>query len=310
MRQFLKKLAVFFGTALLLAVAIQVLVSLRVKDANIHGNQTLHLANQTADLVLLGSSRALAHFDPQFFENTFGLETVNIAVNGHSEIGLTTLRVENYLSKNKTPRFAIFNFDPFASADSVNVQDNFTIKDDFARYAFWPDARDLPILDFFKFNTAEKYIPAYAIFKYKLLQSHLFPKRSRYDEFGYENNNEHWDTLKLPATGVMKKHYFKNTDIPAIAKSLRQLDQICKKHHIKLLCIQTPVYKSVYEKNIFSRNKTICEKLGILYIDMESETFRNNIRYFYNSNHMNRDGVGKMNALLEDNLELRKFLEK
>lgn len=295
----------------MMGFALQAVISYRIRDVNIGGNQTLHAQHLDADLVFLGSSRTWAHFDPVFFEKTFGVKSVNIAVTGHSEIALATLRLENYLSKNKAPKFAIFNFDPMASADSVNAKDNFVIKNDFARYAFWPDKCDAPIVDYFKFDAAEKYIPAYAIIKNKMLITHLMPKRTnRYTAFGYENNDEVWDTVKNPVTDLMKKHYFPDSETTAVAKQLSMLDQVCKKNGIRLLCIQTPVYKSVYEAHYFSRNKAICKQLRIPYIDMESAEFRNDISYFYNSNHMNRKGVERMNALLAENEDLRKFLGK
>lgn len=310
MKQLLTKLMVFTGIGALMAMMLQTAVFYRVKDLNVGGNQTLHAEHPDADLVFLGSSRAWAHFDPVFFEHTFGVKSVNIAVTGHSEIALATLRLENYLSKNKAPRFAIFNFDPMANADKNNSQNNFVIKNDLARYAFWPDKRDAAIVDYFKFDAAEKYIPAYAIIKNKMLFSHLMPKRTnRYTEFGYENNTEMWDTLKNPVTDLMKKHYFPDSETPAITESLERLHGVCRKHGIELLCIQTPVYKSVYDPPYFARTKEICARLKIPYIDMESAVFRNNVSYFYNSNHMNRKGVEKMNALFKQNSELRNFLE-
>lgn len=41
---------------------------------------------------------------------------------------------------------------------------------------------------------------------------------------------------------------------------------MCLTKNIKLLCIQTPVYKSIYDESIFSETKKICHYLNIPFI--------------------------------------------
>lgn len=309
MKNFLRKMAFFGALTLALAIGLQALLSWRMQDKVLLGSDTLHLSNQQADLVLLGSSRCWAHFDPKFFEQAFGTKAVNIGMSGHSEIALNRLRLESYLARNKTPRFVIFNFDPMASPDSINQAENYVLKDIYARYAFWPDKYNAPILDFLKYNWAEKYIPGFALIKYKMIFPALRPRRDiKYLAFGYENNTGHWDTVAQPPSGVMKKFFFKDADVPAISKALAALKKTCEARGIKLLCVQTPIYKSAYDAKAFARSGAICQQLGVDFLDMDHAAFRNCIDCFYNSNHMNRTGVEKMNALLAHDDRLRQFL--
>lgn len=310
MKNFLRKIGLFAALALALAIGLQALLSWRMRDKILLGSDNLHLHDQQADLVLLGSSRCWAHFDPNFFEKEFGTKAINIGMSGHSEIDLNRLRLESYLAKNKKPSFVIFNFDPMASPDSVNQGENYVLKDIYARYAFWPDPYNAPILDFLRYNWAEKYIPGFALIKYKMVLPALRPpKEVAYVTYGYENTMRHWDTVAQPPSGVMKQYFFKDNDVPAISRALAALKKTCDDNHIKLLCIQTPIYKSAYDAKAFARSGAICKQLGVDFLDTDSEAFRNCIDCFYNSNHMNRTGVEKMNAVLADDARLRQFLQ-
>jgi hypothetical protein len=310
-KSFFKKLALFACCGLLAAFALQWLIAMRIAGKNVALHDTLHISGRHDELVLLGSSRCWAQFDPGFYKKEFGISAVNIGVSGHSEIALATIRLENYLSKNRAPRYVIFNFDPLASPDSTNASENFTAKNAFARYAFWPDPRDSAFLGFFKFNAAERYLPAYALLRYKLLQACLFPGRPNpYNLYGYENNTQSWDTLRVPVNHVLRKYFFTAAQRPAIVSQLRKLKACCERRGIRLLCLQAPVYKSLYDKRFFDRSGAVCRQAGVPLLDLSSdESIMGDISCFYNSDHLNRKGVERLNAALARSGLLREFLD-
>jgi hypothetical protein len=314
MRLFITRNIAFCLWALLFGIALQVLISWKISDQNLRGNDTLQVKDVNADLVFLGNSRCWDHFDPHFFDKAFGLKSINLGIGGHSEIELATMRLENYLGKNEPPKFIILNLDPFAKSDPHNAQNNFIQKKDYARYAFFPNKHDLPILDFFKYDTAEKYLPLYALFKYKTFKDCLFPKKQNpFLQYGYENMEEHWDTVKHPVKKVTARvtpHYYKDQDLPAISVGLKQLHHVCQSHGIVLICIQTPVYKSIYNEKTYKKAAAMAKDLGIPFLDLTTTEFRNDISLFYNANHMNRRGVEKMNAYLKNNDSLKVWLGK
>ncbi|MDN3675796.1 hypothetical protein QWY90_00270 [Flavobacterium paronense] len=124
---------------------VQIAISYRIDGKTVTGYDTLEsTANTNADLVCLGSSRCWAHFDPRFFESNYHIKTINIGMNGHSDLTATLLRLQNYLSRNKAPKFAILNIDPFVSAGSLTNNTNFVTKNQYARYAFFPNEKDNP----------------------------------------------------------------------------------------------------------------------------------------------------------------------
>lgn len=305
MKPFFKNFVLFALLLMGIIFLIQIAISFRIKGKTVTGYDTLELtSNVNADLVFMGSSRCWAHFDPQFFEKNYHLKSVNIGMNGHSELTASTLRLKNYLAQNKAPKFALLNIDPFVNSGSLENNTNFVNKNDYARYAFFSNKEDEPFMDYFQFDTAERCIPLYALFKYQLFLDCVTLKKTNTFPEGFELNDEKWDTIKYPISDINKKYFSKPKDIPSITKALSELNDLCRQNNIRLICIQTPVYKSAYDVNAFEMPKTICQKLNIPFIDANVESIRNKTDYFYNAIHLNKQGVYEMNKLLKNEKEL------
>ncbi|WP_333601140.1 hypothetical protein [Flavobacterium sp.] len=310
MKQFFKNSVGFACLLIGILFLMQLAISYRIKGKTVTGYDTLEVtSNVNADLVCLGSSRCWAHFDPDFFEKNYAVKTINIGMNGHSDLTATILRLENYLSRNKAPKFAILNIDPFVSAGSLTNNTNFVTKNDYARFAFFPDEKDEAFLDYFKFDNTEKYVPLYALFKYQLLSDCLTLKNANAFKAGFELNDEKWDTIKYPITAQAKKYFFKPKDIPQIEHALKTLQQLCQKNNIRLLCIQTPAYKVTYDTAAFEMPKTLCTKLNIPFTDANFESVRTKTDCFYNVMHLNKKGVYEMNTLLKNEKKLGTFFK-
>ena len=307
---FLKKTVSFSILIVVIITSLQILITFRIKDKTVFGHDNWDTtSNIDADIVLLGSSRCWMHLDPGFFNKKFNLKTVNIGMNGHSKINSIQLRLENYLMKNKSPKFVIFSFDPFIEPYFNKSDSNLINKDKYSRFAFMPTKENEALVEYFKFNNAEKYIPLYAIFKFKLLgdcvtlnNSNLFPE-------GFGMNDEVWNTTKSPVNDELKKYYFTDNEASILKKQLYNLNEFCKKKEIKLICIQTPVYKVLYDKKKFQQTISICESNNIEVIDANYEIIRNNSINFYNTNHLNKKGVNEMNKLLKNEQKLINFLK-
>jgi len=300
MKPFLQKTILFL---LLMAAGITVIqawVSFRIRGKTIRGHDNLEQTSGIdADLLFMGSSRCWAHFDPRFFDSAYGIRSVNIGVDGHSELTMTILRLNDYLARNKAPRVAILSFDPFMSAGTLTGNTNFVHKNDFARYAFFPSRDTRPVVDYFQFDLYERYAPLYALFKYKLFFDAIFLDHvSNWVTYGYEMHDETWDTIARPVTDIMKTQLFKLSEVDSISISLKNLNSLCRQYGIALVCIQTPVYKACYDERLFRETREICSRSGIPFIDTNMEAIRNDIGFFYNSNHLNKRGVDSLNRLL------------
>ena len=312
MRLFLKKLSVFAIFIVFLISFLQVWLSIRISGKTIRGHDNLEqTAGINADLVFLGSSRCWQQFDPSFFDSAFRLRSVNIGVDGHTEIAMAIVRLNDYLARNKAPRFAILSFDPFSSGGNPENNLNFVHKNDFARYAFLPSEKNLGIVDYFKFNYCERYIPLYALFRYQLLSDCIFRNNiDNYTIYGYERHEEAWDTVAKPITAVMNKNYFRVSQINEISNSLNDLNILCQAKGIKLICIQTPVYRVIQDDSLFLKTKLICSEIKIPFIDANYKSIRDQINFFCNSNHLNTRGVAAMNSFLRRDTMLNRILRR
>lgn len=308
MKRFLTNLVIYGCLLCCAVVAMQLLLSYRIKGKiTSEGNNLVQTAGVNADLVFLGSSRCAMHFDPNYFDANFKIKTVNLGINGHSELTMAITRLKYYLATNKAPKFAVLNIDPFISA--ANNNNNSALKDEFARCAFFPTNQDSLIADYFKFNFAEKYIPLYSLFKYRQLRASLFPRNTNdFKKYGYRLNEMQWDGVVTSKNLAVKSKFFKKSEIGAITDSLLKLKKLCDENHIKLLCIQTPVYKAVYDTELFSLTGQLCEKSKIPFIDTNTEAIINDAGNFQNINHLNKKGVLQMNLFLKGNPEFISFL--
>lgn len=310
MKQFFKNTAQFILLLIGLIYLVQIAISYRIKGQTVTGYDTLEsTANVNADMVFMGSSRCWAHFDPQFFEDQYHLKSVNIGMNGHSELMASTLRLKNYLARNKAPKFALLNLDPFVNAGDFENNTNFVNKNDYARYAFLPNKEDEAFMDYFKFDQYERNIPLYALFKYQLFTDCVTLKKSNTFPKGFEENDEQWDTIKYPITDFNKRYFSKAKDLPSLTKALKTLNDLCLQNNIRLVCIQTPVYQVVYDAKAFGVPKTICEKLNIPFIDANVASIRNKTDYFYNAIHLNKKGVEEMNKVLKNEKKLAEIFK-
>lgn len=310
MKKFILQLINFTLFLVGIAFLIQFTISGLIAGKSLNEVDNLEqTSNINAHLVFLGSSRCWVQFDTSFFDKTYNLKSVNLGLDGHSELAMATLRFKDYLSRNKPPKFVILSFDPLMNGDSETENKNFVHKDFFARYAFFPTKQNLPFATYFKFNTAEKYIPLYSIFKYKLLDDCLKSSFKKNKPSTNHLVDKKWDTIHNPITTDQKKYYFKSDKIYDVTKALNDLNKICIQNNCKLMCIQTPVYKVIYDKIVFERTQKICQKLNIPFLDLSNENFKNNINLFYSPTHLNKEGVHQMNLFLKQNAQLNAFLK-
>jgi len=314
MKKFLRQVITFLVCILVISLAVQVLVDMRTAHKNIGMNDTLDmLQGQENDLVFLGSSRCFAHFDPRLFENALHLKAVNLGTNGHSELSMHTLRLLNYLAKNKAPRCAILSFDALVQPGSIDHNTIMIGKDEFSRYAFFPSAANEPIVRYFNFTPAERYVPLYALLKYKRFPDCLtLPYARKYSEDRYLRHDENWDTLAHPANAKVAFRDAFDTSASGLTRTeaaLRSLDSLCNQHNIRLICVQTPVYKALYNDRYFLFPRLICSHLDLPFFDAAYRSICDSTDNFYDAGHMNTRGVRKMTERLLLNDTLRQLLD-
>jgi hypothetical protein len=302
MKGFFIKLLGFAFFLLGFALIIQLLISWRISHKVLTGLDTLDfMEGQDNQLVFIGSSRCYTGFDPALYETALGLHAANIAVEGHSELIMQMLRLENYLTKHPAPKFAILAFDPLVSSGSLDNNQNMVCKSQFARYALWPSAANQPIIRYFGFDPLERYLPLLALLKYEPMECLSLPADKAWRRWRYSRHDEHWDTLMFPvsiSTKVITAAYKADT---GLENGLRRFDALCSRNHIKLICVQTPIYQSAYIPEKFSDTRALCNDLHIPFFDLCTPQLDADVDNFFNIDHCNTTGVTKIaQTLLAD----------
>jgi len=297
MKLFLKQVFVFFGVVSVLAFLIQCAASYRMK-----GREVLNLYDnfhvrypERADLLFMGSSRCITHYSPKKFNEFFHCKSLNLGIDGHSELDMHLLKLQSYLKHNQPPKLVLLNYDIFINSNGYGEERNKVHKDYFSRYAFRPFSESTAIIDYFGYNLAEQYFPSYALLRYQMLPDIMSMNGEyKWRNEGYERHDENWDTechpVKLIDTimGFNSDEYVSN-----LQKVLFSFKKLCEDHQISLLLVQSPVYQPVFEKQPMKVPEALARNLGFSFFDFNRSPLNSEIENFYNANHLNAGGVDR-----------------
>jgi hypothetical protein len=271
-------------------IAIQLLISWRISGVSINGQDNLEQsANRNVEIVFVGNSRCITSFMPKRYQ-VKGIEAINLGLHGHPSLSFVENRVSDYLKRNKKqPKVICINFDVFTVSKK---QKSILMKDRFARYAFMPREENLIMLDYFGFNWAERFIPAFALLKYRKLSDALFlNNQSQWLSIGMETESQQiCDNLQIHSSEEVKSNYRKKKDDDILISELRSLDIKFKKMGITLVAIQVPVFETIYN-NRFKATEKICQVVGVPFIDLAIERYNNDCSLFKDLNHLNTKGA-------------------
>lgn len=114
MKRFLTKIAIFAVAAYLLALGLDVMISYGLSRTQAHPYQTwreIRSGDYTADIVVLGTSRALEHYDSYVIDSVTGLQFYNLGMGGYG-INVELMKYRYYLHYNPQPKYIIYDIDP------------------------------------------------------------------------------------------------------------------------------------------------------------------------------------------------------
>jgi len=114
MKRYLKKIAIFAVAAYLIALGLDVMISYGLSITKAHPYQTwreIRSGDYTADIVVLGTSRALEHYDSFVIDSVTGLQFYNLGMGGYG-INVELMKYRYYLHYNPRPKYIIYDIDP------------------------------------------------------------------------------------------------------------------------------------------------------------------------------------------------------
>ena len=233
------------------------------------------------DIIILGSSRAIHHYNPTILEDSLGMSCYNCGEEGNGSI-LAAARLKKILSRY-TPKLVIYEITP--GYDYLK-DDSYT---QYLRYLkpYYQDPYVRSVVDrFIDKNTKVA------------LKSNLYKENSTLlayllDFFFFRDNRKGF----APLSNTMKRGttFELAHDIPKIdSKKSVLLDEIvkkCKSRNIPFLFVISPMYTAL-DSIYYEEARRIASKNGVPILSfLEQKGFNLNYHYFQDNSHMNEKGA-------------------
>lgn len=234
------------------------------------------------DIIILGSSRAYFHYNPRIITDSLHESCYNCGQQGNGIIMLYGRY--KMLSSRYNPKLIVYDVEP--EYDLLDTGDNHSFLTELKEYYDKPGVYSI-------FNLVDNNE------KYKML-SNMFKYNTRFLSLISYYRHEANSTIKgyEPLHGIMnyepKPEHFENAKIDTLKLSLLKDLIMETRGKSKLMFIISPMYKSKYDKSIYTPLMNLCNKYHVVFIDDSNvKSISDNRRLFNDSYHLNKEGSDK-----------------
>lgn len=285
MKKFLLYIAKIVLTLVLSAVILDVFYTFIYEQTDCR-NKIVNIYNtkdKDFDVIFMGSSRANNHFVAKMF-NDKGLKSFNYGMSG-SRLEETALMLKLMLERNYKIKSIIVEVDLNINSNGYSegtrarfmpyIHQSETIRKHYQSIV--PEFNKLYYIPFYRYINYEAKIGFREMF-FSMVQK----KSSDMQYDGY---------YELKGVGKDLKMNIDDRS-PKRNDAYEEIKQICKKNHIRLIAVTTPVCPNTTNKEYF-------EKVSQLYPEVHNyENAVNEDKYFSTCGHMNYEGAKKLTALI------------
>ena len=311
MRKFFIKSSLLFGAMILFTFLFQKIIDKFIKHSTLLYFQTwndLIESKVKSDLIIQGSSRAKVQFSPYVIDSVFHLNSCNLGMEG-TGFDLQYCRFQLLIKNNKKPIYIIQNVD-CTSTLSNNI---FQIE----QYIPYLDNDIIKkaTIETGIFNFKDFYIPLYKYTHSLFIKDIIINGISDYfknihGKGAYENftsNNAAWDT-SFALFQKSKKNGFRSKIAPSSNDKFGKFLRYCKNQNIKIILVYAPEYKGLQNlilnrDSIISIYQMYSLKYNATFLDYSDDSICLDTINFYNSQHLNTNGVRKFNLKLVNDLK-------
>ena len=297
MKKFLLRIALFFGIVIVFDIGYGLLCDDLLSHAKGGNMKSVDVSakKQTADVVIMGSSRAHHHYVPAVIERTLGLTSHNAGVDGNGIVlatGLYDMMVKRY-----TPKIIIYDV---TSTFDINV---YSQDGNNTRYLGWlrpyfndPNIREILI----RVSSTERYKNFSTMFRYNSKFVDLVKDQFIIGDFTSDGY--------APLNGKMKVEPEKNHDKEKTASidtlKLNMIEDFITnviKTDCKLVFVVSPKY-GVRSSSNFNPIKDLCERYGVEFWDYYADPQFQKLDYFNEPMHLNHQGAQLFSEVISKRL--------
>lgn len=253
------------------------------------------------DIIIMGSSRASHHYDPQIISDSLNMSCYNAGQDGNGIIlqyGRWKMMAERY-----TPKLIIYDVNPMFDL----------CKNDNMRYVdrLKPFCDDVEVkkylTDIFPMERLKLFSQMYC-YNYKFLEMISDCARDRDDKLkGYIPLKGEIRSEIVEANRPLKVLGIKNDKVKI--SYLEQLTKDCKEKGIKIIFVASPAFRGgSYTVETFGAVSKIAKEYGVQFLYYYESDYSENIQLFKDSQHLNDEGsreftidlVAKLRFILKD----------
>jgi hypothetical protein len=301
MKEFLKKIALFALPLILLCCFLDKILN-QVKRSVAHAQgeypvwNDLYDGKSNSQIIVHGSSRALAHIDPQLLSDSLNMSAYNLGVDGHN-FWLQELRQNILLKEGEKPKLILHSLDMF----TLEKRNDLYNPDQFLPYLLYNNEMWQAIKDYKGYTLPDHILPLVRYYGkteaiMKSLKCLLLGPESNVSKRikGYEPKDRAWNDDLKKARQKMKGYRVKlhGESFDAFENYLED----CEKSQIKVVFVYSPEY---YEGHDFVTNRdsimdlyrTIANRHNVPFLDYSKDSMCLDKRWFYNSSHLNKSGA-------------------
>jgi len=285
MKNFIVRLGIFFVIIVIIDICTGICFDFLQKNAK--GGDTWRqnkIAWQTnEDILIFGSSRAIHHYNPIIFQESFGLSCYNCGQDGNG-ILLSYGRLK-MINERYYPNIIVYDITP--SFDLLAESDN-------RKHLDWlrPYYRSNPTIDtiFWDIDKTEKIKMLSRMFQYnskfiQIANDNIKPQQSAGIQ-GFRPVNQ---TMKYePEIKVEEqaKYQYDSLKIKYLKKIITET-----RGKTNLIFTVSPMYRGI-DSNVFAPIKEICKQENIPFLDYSNDPeISTNRNYFYDRFHLNSEGA-------------------
>lgn len=257
------------------------------------------------DILCFGSSRGLAHFNPQIIEKETGLKAYNAGLNGGCFIDFSAL-FKAYLHKHPSPKMLIVHIDEF-SFDTQTISElprympfisNDILYDNLVKYdKTFLAVKYLRFLRLMYYNDLLKWISLKSWFSIDARDEYKMVN-------GYRANTSQWTGYFDERLQEWLKQIRSASPTDLRDKEGEQLFRdmlvLCQNYNIQIILTSSPIIGG----NDFERYDHTCEKIELIaanytksFLWMHHEQWSSQ-EYFYDFTHMNSKGADRYSHAL------------
>lgn len=309
MKHFIIKTGTLFAILLVLNAGLDFGVSSILNKSKVPPyvgwNDIIH-DSLDADLLIMGSSRALVQYNPAILDSILHLNSYNLGMDGRS-LNSQIPKYNVYRKNQSKPKTIIVNIDYFSALNYKIGYDHHQ----FFPYIFNSDIQRI-LLEIEPFSWAELHVPIYRYTTYCGLYYLMHTTTGFFDQHykGFEPKNILWDGSEYEKI----KCYHCEIDGRTMSMFEDFLSQ-AQAEDIKVLFCYAPIYFGLTEKvdnleEMYSVFSDYSQRYDIPILDYNFSVISRDTTYFYNASHLNKLGADLFTTQLAKDIDSLQLLEK